>query len=597
MVKHIIKYQFLYIPFITGFLFFFFFYTPLEWFPDYIGLSQTKDPTEVVQAIISVSSSILGILLALILIGFEMFRNRFGKIGIDRFFKNSSVIFIITFQLSVLIYSFIFLLIKRHTVDGAEITALYFLALLFLLSLILMFPMGKNILFESESYTRIEEECEKITPQNIANIIGYTQGIIDYKKEWSNIDSSPFLILRDLGVKYLREGNQHAPAFIIKESTKKFLPFITNNIDRRALREGYNALFIIWSGILNEAFKADGYLALKQVWSSIKEIHTHHADNKIELLRTQSLEDFFRDYVEQLFKNNQDEILIDGIHNIEYIYELHLTKSLPKEELLSDLNQMFDLGKEVFHNTSIEIQWHYVSQNIPNMLDLIIERGVYYKRERVVNYACTSYQQLISITKHTKVGKYQEYYIITSLYRTLLYLIKKAAEENVYDTFRTTEAVSSHIISDIISAKPPYLKLIVYSSIDYMKELYAIKKLDLRFPRKSFLGGQTRLLVQIHEDGDDIVEILDHVLKFIDWLKEQYEKDMKLNAENYLALYDIVDILIEFHKQTPKLDGFKPIPKEENKLSKKFIEKIEELKKKFKKLKDAKKVVNENEID
>ena len=175
-------------------------------------------------------------------------------------------------------------------------------------------------------------------------------------------------------------------------------------------------------------------------------------------------------------------------------------------------------------------------------------------------------------------------------------MIKEAAEKNVYDSYDATQGVHSYTISDIMSKKPPYLDIIVLNSVTFLQDIYKLGKLDLRFGGKMFLGGQARLLAQLHEEGDEIGETLDRILKFIKWLKEEYEQDIKSNAENYLSLSDITGTLKEYHKLTKEYKDSNYVAKGDDKVSKSFIKKVETLENDFKKLKEAKKVINKNII-
>jgi len=149
--KHLVKYQYVYLPLLIGVLFLTFIKINFNLIPDYFGLSESKEPEKIAETIVSVISSVLGISLALILLAFEIFRNRLGRIGTSRLLTNRNVIFIVTIQSSALLYSFLFLLVMGKDIDNKELTVLYFLAFVFVLSIMSLFVLGKQILFETES--------------------------------------------------------------------------------------------------------------------------------------------------------------------------------------------------------------------------------------------------------------------------------------------------------------------------------------------------------------------------------------------------------------------------------------------------------------
>lgn len=565
----------------------------LNWVPDYLGLSESEHPEMILEVIISVISSVIGISIALIIIAFETFKNKLGRVGIGRFFTNSLVIFIITFQITIICYSFFLLLSIGSPLDYKELSAIYFLSLLFIISIIIIWPLGKIILSDSESIKIVLNECEKITPQEISDIIGYSHGMMDYKREIDKIEGSPFIILRNLGINYTKESNQHIPALIIQETTNKFLPLITNKIDRRALREGYNTLFIVWNGIISESFSNNNFLALKEIWNSIVKIHNHHADNKIELIRTEALETFYENFIEQLLKNNQDDIITNGLFKIQAIFEKHLQKSVPKEELIRDIDYIFELGKNPKHNVDVELQWDHICEDIPRMIDIIIEKSLDYKRVTVLESAFLALSELINVAYNSKIGNYQKNIIIVSLFRNLVYSYGECIKKEVITMSRCMR-VLDYTTDYFIEENPDYLKNIMNSLIEYLMDLMKAKKLDLK-NGKSTLGGKFRHIVMLHEKGDNYSDIITLILDFIKWTKNQYENDQEIDAENYIALLEISKSLIHFHKLTHKLDrntGW--IAKEEGKISTELIKQIEQIIKSFKKIDEAKKKIQES---
>ncbi|MCB0395864.1 MAG: hypothetical protein KDD36_04395 [Flavobacteriales bacterium] len=603
-LSHIIKNQIKYVPILIGTIFFFLFYIPLGWLPDYAGLSKTEDPGKIAEVIISVLSSILGVSIALVLIGFELFRTRLGITGVRHFLRNPEVVFILAFQVSILCYSFVFLILKGDVVDYAELTALYFLCFLFIFGIVLLWPISKRVISAPGSHKAIlaviAEECNKITTDNIATLIGYSHGMLNYD-DLEKLDNSPFLILRDLGVRYAQEGNQHIPALIIQESTKKFIPFVTNDVDRRALREGYNVLFIIWNGIVNASLKNEGYIALKKIWGAIEEIHKHHANNSIELIRTESLDDYYVDFVERLLANDQDEIIFQGMFAIERIFGLHLEKSLPEEDTIDDLKFMFGLKANTRHDIDAALQWNFIVHNIPYMLTTLIDKAIDHKKVRVVDYACSSLQQLISTVIGTDMGKYQENYLVVDLFGSVLYSIKRGTKAGVLESESTFRIIDSMVLSDIIRKKPPYLSIILRYVIDHLKNLHSQGKLILFGSMARSLGGQFRLVMQIHEKGDaETVMVVNDLLKFIDWLRSQYEKEIESNSKNYIALYDIVESLASDHKNTPEIGTvngvMERVPKEQDKISSELLTSLSSTLNSFKKLTEAKTVAKSDQI-
>ncbi|MES2515196.1 MAG: hypothetical protein V4580_13680 [Bacteroidota bacterium] len=596
--KHLVKYQYIYLPLLIGVFFLIFKKINFNLFPDYFGLSETKEPEKIAETIISVISSVLGISLAIIILAFEIFRNRLGRIGTSRLLTNQNVIFIVTIQTSVLLYSFLFLLVMGEDIDNMELTILYFLAFVFILSIISLFVLGKKILFETESKKYIQNECNKITPPNVAAIIGYNHGMVDFEKELDNIDSSPFIILRDLGEKYAGDNSHHVSAFIIHESTSKFIPFINSEFDRRALSEFYKALFIIWNGVVNEAINKNGYQSLKQIFNSFLAIHNHHANNGIGLIRTESLEDYMKDFIGKLLAHNQDDVIIDGFMMIENIFEIHIIKSTPKESELKSLSFLDgDDDSKIKHNVDLELQWDFIIEHIPRLLELACKKSIEFRKERVLSYAFTSIQSLIRTISSSNLGKLQKEWVIVNLYLNISHLIKKAFDEGVIDSYTAMSAFEISIFNEVINHKPKYSERLFYFLCDHIKYLVENDRNKLNYSFISFRPtfAPFRKLFQIHEKGDALTETVEKVLNFFTILKEHFEKDINNNYNNYLSLLEEFKSIREYHQKSEILEKFNYKDKEKEKISEELLAKIDKIITGFQKIKAASKKVQKDD--
>lgn len=599
--RHIVRYQYIYLPLLIGVIFFTLMKINFNLVPDFFGLSETKEPEKIAETIISVISSVLGISLALILLGFEIFRHRLGRIGTNRLLANKHVIFIISIQISLLLYSFVFLILMGKEVDNKELTVLYFLSIIFIFSIISLFFSGKQILSETESKKYVQEECEKIVPQNVAKIIGYNHGMVDFEKELEHIDSSPFIILRDLGEKYAKDNSHHMAAYIIYESTKKFIPFISDKFERRALGEFYKALFIIWNGIVDESVRNNGYQSLKQILNSFLLVHNYHADNKVGLIRTEFLEDYMKDFIGKLLLNNQDDVAINGLMTIESIYKTHLEKSIPDENQLDSLSYIYEENEipNISHNTELEIQWDFIAEHLPRLLELYANKSIEYKKERVLRFTFISIQELIRITNDSKMGQYQKHFVIIGLYMNLSFLIRKAFDDDVIDAYSAISAFEFTTLNDVISNKPKYTEQLFYFLCDLFMHIIERENTNVHL---SFLTRRTtfapfRKLFQIHEKGDALTETVDKVLNFLTYLKQHFEKDIASNYNNYLSLLEELNSMKDRHLKSMvfTLGNGDYADKEKEKISLDLITKIDKIILSFQKVKVANKNVKKQQ--
>lgn len=593
--KHLVKYQYIYIPVLIGVIFIVFSNIGKGFIPDYLGLSNVTNPEKIAEVIISVISSVLGISLALIILGLEIFRDRLGRTGANRLLTNSRVVFILTLQVSVLMYSFLFLIICGNNIDNAELTILYFLATIFAMSILSMFLLGRGLLGEADSKEYILKECEKITPQSIVDVLGYNNGILNFEKELENIDSSPFLVLRELGEKHAMAKSPHMSAYIINLTTVKVLTLITNTTERRLLSEIYKALFMSWSGIINESIKNNSVIALNQVWKSFSLIHNHYSKNSIELNKAEPLEDFIKGYIEKLLQNGQDDSVIEGLFVIENIYTLHLQFMLPKENELENLNYIFDLKQDITYNPYLENQWNIIADHFPRLIELISKKSIEYNRERVVSSSFMYYQTLIATTKRAPIGEYQKHYIIVQSYLNLNALILDAYDKGVINNYSADWAIEYSTFKSVISDKPKYFETLFCYLCQLYKDLNNRKNFTMSINFGNALFGAFRTLSRLHEKNDEVTETVNSVMRFISYLKMKYEKDILNNSRNYLALSELLKSMKEYHLDSAIHDGTDKLKKPDEKISTDYINQIDKLLASFEKEKVANKNIKKEE--
>lgn len=150
--------------------------------PDALNLKGLIVENDLIAVLLTIITSLFGILIAFILLSFGIFRDKFGRVALSFLIKERNFRFLINLLLSVSLHLLIAYIViyGNKNITDFSITIAYISIYLFVGSLFLLFPISFNIISSPDSLKNIEESISSITKNDVDNLT-YNRGLSDLK--------------------------------------------------------------------------------------------------------------------------------------------------------------------------------------------------------------------------------------------------------------------------------------------------------------------------------------------------------------------------------------------------------------------------------
>lgn len=185
--------------------------------PDLLNIKGIIAEKDLVAVLLSIITSLFGILIAFILLSFSIFRDKFGRVALNFLIEERNFRFLINLLLSVSLHLLIAYIVIYGNKDITDfsITIAYISIYFFVGSLFLLFPISFNTLSSPDSLKNIEDCISKITKNDIDNLI-YNRGLSDLETV-ENIDENSFSVVQKYGVSLLRSDDKLGFSLLLKK--------------------------------------------------------------------------------------------------------------------------------------------------------------------------------------------------------------------------------------------------------------------------------------------------------------------------------------------------------------------------------------------
>lgn len=130
--------------------------------PNMLGISNIQIATTILSTIVGSLASILGILIAVILVAFEIFRESYDVYAFKTFFKDEKLKELIILYIFTIIASLITLSTLSEPLTSRNINLIYASLFLFIISLVILFPYSRIIISSIKSKEKIKELVNQI---------------------------------------------------------------------------------------------------------------------------------------------------------------------------------------------------------------------------------------------------------------------------------------------------------------------------------------------------------------------------------------------------------------------------------------------------
>lgn len=487
------------------------------YFNDILNVSKLE-PTEYFGLIIGATSSIFGILIAVVLLTYELLTTKKQE---DYFLNSKYIINIFYFPISILILSFISYITIADFKQVNNLTIAYYIGFLFVVFLLGLFWSIRKILTELKIIKKLIKDIRSI---NINNIIEF---LPNQNKRFIFKDSAILLIkIRQELIQYIIECDYNAFSLVLEELNKKAIELIDDGINRQRTDSILQAVTIIWQAGNLEALRVGNLKYFDTIWDCIEELYDYAAKSKIQLLHYNYLSRFIRHYSQFLIRKGLVDGLKKGVDTIAKSFEINLLENCPTQDRISDLYFAFENKTVEPHYISEGIQWKKIMEFLW-LIDSIYSSSIETQNKELFDLCRIKTELIIEEIingYYNNIETLQETAIITEIISQQTYNAYEANEKKIFEDTRNVFRIKAHQIKILIEKdRTLIVKSILGDISDFIVNSQKNNRLDSE--TLNCWGAIGRHLADLYLTNDLAQQSFLYVLKTFTHLKKNIEKN------------------------------------------------------------------------
>lgn len=553
-------------------LFLFISFTPIQFIPDYLGLSSIGK-NDYLSLIVSSVSSILGIVIAVILIRFELVKQRLGRQANNYFLRNAWFKILVTLLTITICWALLVFLSSTRFDANNLLTHMYMVAMLFFTSLLSLFPASYNILISSTSLQIIQHELKKLDDSVMSS---FTHNKNVYFRETYPLydidENTPIDILKRLAQTFIKENDINAAKFLLFLSCDHLIKWIGTSNDRNIVNANpnmptgrkiagvsddrniigtkINIITSIWHMIAIESIAQKNIELLSSLWNTFFQLHAHFAKNKMYLLYLENLDSFENQYINLLQQNNMSSVLALGVKYKGDTMKLHLTENCPDEKYIKDLGMFFGepYVHEEGHNIAENLEWEKISSfwTITENIRYAIEANDKYLISEVFH---TLRSLIDDIVKLDNIGVKQKGFMVIRLYDfCAYYYLKVIKSENYNEDHFLPEIFNGSAVGAYVEEDTIFYKRVISAFSDFVVNLCLLKfdnHAMMSINSLGTLGRYCREKINIDKRHIDTCYLVIDTFKY---LQIQFDADISKYQKGYVELKQQIESVRDWGK-------------------------------------------------
>lgn len=540
----------------------------IAFIPDYLNLAKL-DAKNYFGLIISAISSIFGILMAVVLLTVEFFKERLNKNVYINPLDNPLIKNSIYNSVNLIGLSFISYIYIDKFSNSTDITIGYFIALIFITYVYNVLPVLKKIIDKSSQIKETLELASSLKLEDFKEVSRYRYHAIQ-----------PDAILRKLKKEidtYILENKVTSYENVSNRILNNAVELISDGRNRILCDTILNGLTWLWRENCKTALRVNDSQYFDLVWTSINTIYLHAAEKKIELLYLYEIESFIYFDIKILYKQFRNTLsLSNGLNVIENSFNVNILKNCPKQENIPDLLNLYEGTDAWNYDYSASSQWDHLNRLVGlvgDIQDIAIDL-----KDTELFEECN--QRISTICSHIafnfhNLGDYQKGYLIWQTLTKNYYQSSIALEKELYTTTLDCFQVHRYVIESIINRKAIQekdLRIIITTIGDYLFVALKNKKLYTDCNHGTFSDFYKIGIHSIKNYNNHNIDkkVVDYFFKYIRYLKNYIETE---GVNKYEIEYkNIRRALKHFINIAVTYDGFKEDEKPVKKWEKIYTE-------------------------
>ncbi|WP_306012844.1 MULTISPECIES: hypothetical protein [unclassified Allomuricauda] len=543
--------------------------------PDYLQLINV-DPREYFGLIIGAISSILGILMAVVLLYVEFSNERLVQNKLLNPIDNTLTRNALLASINLIVLSFVSYSHISSFTESTDLTLGYLIGVFFISYIILVFPTVKSIVSKSSNLKQNLEIIETLKIDSFRDISTYHGGYFNDDNKLKN--------LRMEIDNYILSNNINEYTRLHNELLDKALSIINNNPIRSNCSTVFAALRLIWFENSKTAIRVNDFYFFELIWSLTKKIFHYFAINKLPLLNLNEIAYFLEmDFFELHEKLNDPIPLTTSMDAIEFAFFQNLINNCPDESKIWKIQMYYDgeVDEMTTELREASIQWDKISE-IVFLMNKVQEAAINIKA-RTLFEDCT--RRINSIVQRLtepsiQIGDRARSFLIQRIFSSSFYYSDMAVEKGLFETTYPSFDVPNYLLQNIIRSNEIIEKdlgAILSSLSDYVIINYKRSTLDVS------VGVGTlneycmipNLIIEQYKSNKLAKKAVDYIISVIEHLKKYTEENNLIDkhAQGYMLLKIHIK---NYSRIAVENTGFNP--------KKKPVKKWRKILKKFKKV-------------
>ncbi len=534
----------------------------LAFIPDWLNLEKLK-PKEYFGLIIGAIASIFGILMAVVLLTVEFFKERLSKNKHINPLDNNLIRNSIYSSVNLIGLSFIAYIFIDHFQNSKNLTIGYFLGIIFIAYIYSVFPVLKRIIGKS---SRIKNNIDLV---NTLNLVSF-KTVSRYRHTNPNETNETLRILKKEIDSYILSSNISAYEKINDDVFKKVLEFIGNGDDRNNCDIIVNGIVWLWEENCMTAIRVNDSQYFELLWSYIEELFLYFANKKAPLLHLQDLNFFIIfNFLEYHIALGNGIALTRALDKVENSVKANLLHNCPKQDNLKDLIRLYEGGEFIETNFQDSTQWDAIN-SIFGFFAYIQKAAITLADKNLFEASIRRHQDICSDIFYNdfRIENYQKGYIFWRQLTSSFYSSSLALESKLYSDTRDCFRVPKYLIDRIVERNEideKDIRAVMTHLADYL--IIAFKNGSLSTDQHfgtldeySIIGIQ---LIKHYKTHKTARKTVNYIIKFLKKIKGIAEDDLSMvNPNHYLAIKKKIKHFIDVATDNDSFDeNEKPITK------------------------------------
>jgi len=450
------------IPFIILLITIILWFLPFDLFNNVLNIDDLSIISNILSILIGSLASILGIIIAIFLVSFQILRQNYSYHALHKLFETEEVKFLFYLFICTILTSLFTLLTLKRTLIITAYNLFYFTNFLFIFCLLVLFPALRNFLDITRSNRNLLKMIRSITYSDIHGFAGY------YQKKYlaDKIEKNPIYILYEIATSSINNNDLVTLKLILLETTNKFTEIIElkkENYNKREIVRGFN--FIVENMAL-QAIKNNSESILARIMFKVIEMHLVYAKNKFSSMDLIEINSSIRDILIKTIENRMDNNAEYNFLTLQDILINQLRYNVQKEnELSASLNvirkEKNEKG-ESLDNLNINLEWSYLSNDYINTFYYCIVKAIELKNEYISIYGIYTLGNLVmGIDKISEIGNLQKMELLSKCYSNIRILLLECSNQDLLPKGELLVSLTfnSVVISSILFKNNEYSKI------------------------------------------------------------------------------------------------------------------------------------------